>query len=337
MNRRLFYLILTAFLLFTRVNADIAPNPIVVKGIYTNDSCKIQMTEEYVYADLFNDSAKVSCTFELLNHGESITIQVGFPVMNFQYWSMGDYSDDDKSHFRIFVDNKMLTEEDIGVPSELDSIYNAYMYIYHIEKEYQRKMDSIYSANNVTIEENVFFQYSSNPSYQAARAALEDLFKWRETKPHFGSDLWQPFGKQMEKGNFPWYVWNVHFYKNERKQIKVEYSLPSGQGYGADYRYFKYILETGSGWYGLIEKADIELKLHDIKLETLEEISPFGYQMAENDKIIKWSFTNFEPSQQDDIYVKYYNKKERKDWQRYKRKRKRAIFLRKVNPVNWFR
>jgi len=47
------------------------------------------------------------------------------------------------------------------------------MYIYYIEKEYQRKMDSIYSANNVTIEENVFFEYSSN-------SALEDLFKWRE-------------------------------------------------------------------------------------------------------------------------------------------------------------
>jgi len=54
------------------------------------------------------------------------------------------------------------------------------MYIYYIEKEYQRKMDSIYSANNVTIEENVFFEYSSNSSYQATRAALEDLFKWRE-------------------------------------------------------------------------------------------------------------------------------------------------------------
>lgn len=36
-----FYLILTSFLLFGRVNADIAPNPIVIKGIYTNDSCKI--------------------------------------------------------------------------------------------------------------------------------------------------------------------------------------------------------------------------------------------------------------------------------------------------------
>ncbi|WP_294081999.1 hypothetical protein [Proteiniphilum sp. UBA5384] len=319
------------------MNADIAPSPIEVKGIYTSDSCEIQMTTEYVYADLYNDSSIVSCTFELLNLGDSTTIQIGFPVMNFQYWYPGDYSDDDKSHFSIFVDNEMLTEDDIGVPPELDSIYNAYMHVHYIEKEYQRKRDSIYSANNVTEEDNIFYEYSTNPSDQVAREALEELFKWRETQPHLGSALWQAFRKQMQKGNFPWYVWKVHFDKNERKQIKVVYSLPSGQGYGADYRYFKYILETGSGWYGLIEKATIELQLHDIKLENLEEISPIGYQINRTDKTIKWSFINIEPSKEDDIYVSYYNTKERKEWEKYKRKRKKAIFLRKINPVNWVR
>ncbi|HPH58022.1 MAG TPA: hypothetical protein PLC41_08340, partial [Bacteroidales bacterium] len=41
-------IILTCLLIIGKVNADIAPNPIVIKSIYSVDSCKIQMTQEYV-------------------------------------------------------------------------------------------------------------------------------------------------------------------------------------------------------------------------------------------------------------------------------------------------
>ena len=102
------------------VYADVGPNPIVVKGIYTIDSCKIQMKRETVYADIYNDSAKVECTFELVNLGNSTTIQIGFPEMNFQYWSIGDYSENDKTNFNIYVDKTLLTENEIVVPAELD-------------------------------------------------------------------------------------------------------------------------------------------------------------------------------------------------------------------------
>ena len=230
-----------------------------------------------------------------------------------------------------------MTEKQIGVPAELDSIYNTYMYVYYIEKEYRRKTDSIYKANNIILKENGTYKYKSTESYQIVRAAMDDLYKWRETKPYLGSDLWREFDTQMKKGNFPWYVWDVHFDKHEKKTIKIVYSLPSGQGYGADYRYFKYILETGSGWHGLIEQADIELKLHDIQMETIEEISPKGHQIDIADKIIKWNFKDIEPTKDDDIYVQYYNPAERRNWKREQRKRKRAIFFRKINPINWFR
>lgn len=336
-NMKQLTIILIWLLTIGKVNADIAPNPIVIKNIYTVDSCKIQMTKEYVYADLYNDSAIVVRTFELLNLGNSTTIQVGFPEMNFQYWSIGEYAENDKAHFKIYVNDRVLTENEIGVPAELDSVYNTYMYIYYIEKEYHRKTDSIYKANNVIIKENGTYKYQSAESYQIVRAAVDDLYKWRETKPYLGSDLWREFDTQMKKGNFPWYIWNVHFDNNENKTIKIVYSLPSGKGYGANYRYFKYIFETGSGWHGSIEKADIELKLHDIKMETIEEISPKGYQIDKVEMTIKWNFINLEPTKDDDIYVRYYNATERKNWERYNKKRKRAIRYRFINPINWFR
>jgi len=113
--------------------------------------------------------------------------------------------------------------------------------------------------------------------------------------------------------------------------------LPSGKGYGAEYRYFKYILETGSGWHGLIEQADIELKLHDIEMKTIEEISPKGCQIDTAEKIIKWNFFNIEPTTDDDIYIRYYNPDERRNRENYLKKRKRAIMFRRLNPINWFR
>lgn len=318
-------ILLIGLLIIGKVNADIAPYPIIVKGIYTVDRCKIQMTQEYVYADLFNDSAIVVCTFNLLNLSDSITIQVGFPEMNFQYMSGNHYYLNDKANFKIYVNDRELTEKDISVPAEMDSVYNAYMYVYYIEKEYHRKADSIYKANNVIINKDNKVIYPSTESIQIVEAAMSDLIKWRDTKPYFGSDLQEMFDSQMGKGNFPWYVWNVHFDKNENKTIKIIYSLPSGKGYGAKYRYFKYILETGSGWFGSIGKADIKLKLHDIKLETLEEISPKGYQIDTTNKTINWHLFDIEPTKEDDIYVKYYNRDERRNWEKYlKKKSKRS-------------
>jgi hypothetical protein len=320
---------------FNQLFADIAPNPIFVNGIYTVNDCKIQMTSEYVFADLYNDSAKVECTFNLKNFGDATEIQIGFPEMNFHYWSISEFTPTDKGNFKIYVDGELLTENDIQVPSEMDSIYRKYMSVYYFDNEYQRKRDSIYSAYGVK-EKGNRTMYPPG-TYEQAEKALQELFEWRDSKPRLGSELWSEFNDQKEKGNFPWYVWNVKFNKQERKQIKVVYSLPSGLGYGSDYRYFKYILETGSGWYKMIEKADIALQLHDINIETIEEISPNNYSIDTTQKTITWTFTNLEPTSKDDIYVRYFNIKERQQWEKYKRKRERARKWRFLNPRNWFR
>jgi len=320
---------------FNQSYADIAPNPIIINGIYTVNDCKIQMVSEYVFADLYNDSVKVECTFNLENFGNETEIQIGFPEMNFHYWSFSEYHPADKGNFEIYVDGKLLNNDDIEVPSQMKSIYEKYMSVYRFDDEYQRKRDSIYTAYG--IEEKKHRTIYPPGTYQQAEKALQELSEWRDSKPRFGSELWTQFNDQKEKGNFPWYIWNVKFDGKEKKQIKVVYSLPSGLGYGSDYRYFKYILETGSGWYKSIKQADIKLQLHDIDIETVEELSPNNYVIDTTQKTITWTFKELEPKSDDDIYVRYFNKEERRAWEKYKRKFERARRWRFLNPLNWFR
>lgn len=330
-------LLLSVILVNNVLWADIAPNPIEVKGIYTLDNCKVQMVREHVFANLYNDSAYVECTFEMLNHGDSVTIEVGFPEMAFQYWGFGPYDVSDKMVFGIYVDDKLLSESEIKVPKEMESIYERFKYISFIESEYKRKRDSIYTANNAVMSKKGNMEFPSKGDYDASNQAFKELYKWRDNEPNFDSELYLEYDKQMKKGNFPWYVWDVHFGRDERKTIKVSYNLPSGMGYGANYRYFKYILETGAGWFGPIEQANINLQLHDIDIKKIEEVSPAGYQIDKTGKKVSWQLNNLEPTREDDIYVQYYNPKERREWNRYKLKRKLAGRFRFLNPVNWFR
>jgi len=316
--------LLTTIYLCNTAFADIAPNPIVVKSVFTTDSCKIRMLSEIVIANLYRDSAKVECVFELVNYGGSITIEIGFPEMNFQYWSIGEYSENDKKNFKIYVDDYLLTDKDIGVPKEFEDIYQKYMYVYQIEKEYRVKVDSIYKANNVKIRKNGNYVYQSREALTNTREALDALFKWRDSKPYLGSELWKEFDTQMKKGNYPWYVWKVHFEEGERKIIKVTYDLPSGLGYGANYRYFKYLLNTGAGWYDDIEKADIILNLHDINIKNIEEITPKNYSLDIQKKTITWNFRNLEPTEDDDIYVRYFDTAERNKYLKYQKKMRKV-------------
>lgn len=320
------------YLLFNQLFADIAPNPITVNGIYTIDECKIQMVSEYVFADLYNDSAKVECIFNMENFGDAIDMQIGFPEMCFQYWSVGGYTPTDKEYFQIYVDGKKLTEEDIQVPSEIDELYKKYMYAYNYDEIYKKKKDSIYTANGVVLKKrNTVYPMGTYPKIQKALQAL------KEDSPYSDLDAWYELEEERENGNFPWYVWNVKFNEREKKQIKVVYTMPSGCGYGKNYRYFNYILETGRGWHKTIEKATIKLQLHDINRNTIEEITPSNYSIDTINKKIQWTFNNLEPTKQDDIYVRYFNVKERRRWEKLPKRRKRAYKYRLLRPRTWFR
>jgi hypothetical protein len=308
-----FYFALWSCSLFS---ADIAPNPILVHGIYTLDECKIQMVSEYVRADLYNDASEVSCTFDLQNFGDDTEIEVGFPEMNFHYWSTAEYSVDDKKNFKIYVDGKLLSENDIRVPIEMDSLYQEYMKIYYANQEYTRKLDSIYTANGVKHRGDKTIYPKG--SYEKTEEALQKLGGWKASLPKSDKYLWRAFEEQRKKGNFPWYVWNVKFNKNENKKIKVVYSLPAGILYNKG-RYFKYILETGSGWYNAIDRADIEIRLHGIQIKSIEEFSPSNYVIDDNKRMITWTFTNLEPTAADNIYIQYIGNSNKRNGAKRKR------------------
>ena len=66
-------------------NIDIAPIPMEAKGIYPSKPCKTRMELEIVKSDLFSNYATIDCTFKMVNYGKDTSIEVGFPVMDFQY------------------------------------------------------------------------------------------------------------------------------------------------------------------------------------------------------------------------------------------------------------
>lgn len=307
-------LILISLFLCAFTNVDIAPNPMEAKGIYPSKPCEIRMESEIVKAELFSDYATIDCTFEMVNYGKETSIEVGFPVMDFQYWTISGYTETDKTNFQIIVDEKILNEKEIKVPTEVDSLYNAYMKVYTIEKELKRKSDSVYKSYNVIQNKNGTLKFPKGCNWKEVHNQIVLLYDWRSTQPTMSGDLMSVFDKKIREGKYPWYVWNVKFKENEHKTIKVSYKLPSGLAYGGKFRYFKYILNTGSGWYKDIGKAEIILKFNNIDLDNVEKITPKNHSIDKKNKIVKWNFTNLEPTELDDIYLQYYNSKERKEF-----------------------
>lgn len=307
-------LFLTAFSV-----VDIAPNPISANGIYTIEDCKIRMESEVVEVDLFPKKSIVNCTFEMKNYGDGTSLEVGFPVMDFHYWNWGGYSEMDKANFQIQVDDKTLSKEDIKVPEALDSVYAEFMTVFRLEKEHKVKIDSTYNSHNVKYRKDGSLIFPKNLKMKEMQNAIDSIHSYYWDRG-LTSDLVSEFHDLTENGKFPWYVWNVNFGENETKTIKVSYQLPSGLAGKNAFRYFKYILNTGSGWYKDIGKADIILNLNDINFETIEQLKPNNYKIDKDKNKIVWSFENIEPSEKDDIYFQYSIPSEKRKFERWRKK-----------------
>lgn len=279
------------------------------------------MVTETVDIELYSDSSFVSCTFNMLNHGDSITLPIGFPVMNFFHWSMYYYDKNDKDKFQIFVDEVRLDKNSIQVPERMRETYEQYMRVIKADEEYERKQDSLLAKYGNIEKRNK--GKSPKRNYSAFDKAHSQLYQWREMQPHFDANLFEAFDSLLNKGNYAWYIWNVKFDKGESKTIKVNYMVPSGAGYGGEYRFFKYLLSTGSGWKDKINKAEINIRLNNVQANTIETISPGNHVFDENKKTIRWTFQNIEPTVDNDIYVRYYNPGERCKWETFKNKRAR--------------
>jgi len=102
--------------------------------------------------------------------------------------------------------------------------------------------------------------------------------------------------------NKPWYLWKVHFNKNEGLSIVVKYRLPCGSL--KSNRFFNYLLSTGAAWAGPITNASVIVNLKDIPADQIIGVSPSKHLKRTRQKLI-WNFTNLEPSLNEDIDIKY--------------------------------
>lgn len=311
----IFCLLLTAFTV-----VDIAPNPISANGILTKTETKIRMESEKVEVELFKEYSIVECTFNMVNYGEKTDLEIGFPVMDFHHWSLGIYKQDDKSNFTIEVDNFELQENDIKVPEELDSIYKTFQKKWLMSNEYDRKIDSLYKSNNIKERKNGALIYPKEADYKKINKTRDSLYDIYSSSFSLSGDLISKFDELTREKKYPWYVWNMTFEKDEKRTIKVKYRLPSGIAYRNKYRYFKYILHSGAGWYKDIGKAEIILHLNDFSIDDREEITPKGFTIENSTKSIKWTFENLEPTEKDDIYFQYTIPIEKRKYERWNRK-----------------
>ena len=106
----------------------------------------------------------------------------------------------------------------------------------------------------------------------------------------------------FENEEQPWYLWNSEFEEGETKLVRVRYSLPYGV-IKRDSRYFTYVVNTGSGWKGSIEDAEIAVNIKDFSKDLILEIEPENYSIEENR--IVWRFQDFNPTLANDIKIFY--------------------------------
>lgn len=84
--KKLTYTVFFFFCLFVFITAeaDVAPSPREIRGIVpATEHSHIRMKSERVEIDLYQDSALVTCLFNMFNYGEETTLEVGFPEMYF--------------------------------------------------------------------------------------------------------------------------------------------------------------------------------------------------------------------------------------------------------------
>ena len=165
--------------------------------------------------------------------------------------------------------------------------------------------------------------YPKETDYEQVNKTRDSLYDIYSSNFSISGDLISKFEELTKEKKYPWYVWNMTFEKNEKRTIKVRYRLPSGIAYGNEYRYFKYILHSGAGWYKDIEKVEITLHLNDFSLDDKEVITPKGFTIENSAKSIKWKFENLEPTDKDDIYFQYAILGEKRKYEKWKRKMNR--------------
>ncbi len=110
-----------------------------------------------------------------------------------------------------------------------------------------------------------------------------------------------------------WAAFDVSFPVGEQVVINVKYAMVGTIQAGVSS--IEYVLETGAGWYGPIQRADIVFLLpYPIEEDGLSSIASgttAGYQSLYHQ--ISWSFRNIEPDHQDNIEINFMDPQTRQE------------------------
>ena len=149
------------------------------------------------------------------------------------------------------------------------------------------------STNNYS-----YTYYSVNPDSFEIAVDGEPVTTQKVTTPHPYKDNPQ-FSKDV-CAEMHWIGFNVTFPVNTDVVVTVSYNMDAR---GTDaMQNIDYVLETGAGWHGPIERAYVVVKFPYVvsQQNVLADTTP-GYQMLYNE--IFWSFQNFEPTPKDNLRV----------------------------------
>ncbi|MEJ2150890.1 MAG: hypothetical protein P8Z40_15635 [Chloroflexota bacterium] len=119
-------------------------------------------------------------------------------------------------------------------------------------------------------------------------------------------------GRRETEGEFgdvlPWATWPVDFPVDEQVELMVTYDLPATFEFQR-YR-FDYVLETGSGWWGVIESGTFIFRFpYDVTAENVS-LSTFNLGDIPIDTLdvsgqeMRWSFRGLEPDRGDNIQLR---------------------------------
>ncbi len=102
------------------------------------------------------------------------------------------------------------------------------------------------------------------------------------------------------ENNSRWLIFTVHFAKNEKKLVEVDYTVLPEPGY------FLYVLKTGALWKGTIGELNIDISMQGrATYPYIISISPEGYKVQGNH--IVYHLKNYEPEKNIEIEFLPYN------------------------------
>lgn len=114
-------------------------------------------------------------------------------------------------------------------------------------------------------------------------------------------------GGSAERAEMPWAVFPVVFAPGEDVRIRVSYTA-DGSGEAA-FVAFKYILETGAGWYGTIGSADLIIRLpYEVSAQNVIFDEQTGYSTTTPGGVIegrqvRWHYDDLEPTYEHNLEV----------------------------------